>query len=436
MGKHPYTYSLITMGCPKNQADSDILEGQLLHAGLERMEDAGEADVILVNTCGFIQDAKEESIEAILEAVQIKKKDSRKKVYVWGCLSERYREDIRQEIPEVDGFFGIEPYEPLVRLIADCRFKWKESLSTRRRSGTPHSAYLKIAEGCDHACTFCAIPQFKGPFRSRALKPLVEEAKALADRGVRELNLVAQDTTQYGRDLEHKSSLTRLIEALLGIDGLDWIRLLYAHPAHVTGDLIGLMAGEPRICRYLDLPLQHISDPVLRAMGRGTQRRSIEALIGTLRVRIPGIVLRTAFIVGFPGETRDDFQELVRFVAETRFERLGAFQYSPEEGTPSCSMTGMVARREARKRYRDLMELQGEISADLNSRLKDKTIRAIVDGYDAGMKLFEARSEGDAPEVDQTVWIQGDVPVGKIVPVTIQDSSEYELYGIPAGAAA
>ena len=432
MDRQISTYSLITMGCPKNQADSDVLEGQLLHAGLERIEDPGEADVILVNTCGFIQDAKEESIEAILEAVQIKKKDSRKKVYVWGCLSERYRDEIGREIPEVDGFFGIEPFEPLVRLLADSRFRWKESHANRRRSVTPHSAYLKIAEGCDHACTFCAIPQFKGPFRSRPLKALAGEAKALADRGVRELNLVAQDTSQYGRDLEDGSSLTRLLEALLRIDGLDWIRLLYTHPAHVTCDLIGIMAGEPRICRYLDMPLQHISETVLRAMGRRTPRRSIEALIETLRTRIPGIVIRTAFIVGFPGETREDFQELLRFAAETRFERMGAFLYSPEEGTPSCSMAGAVSRREMRRRHRGLMELQRGISTEWNSRMRGRTIPAIIDGFDPASNRYEARGEGDAPEVDQTIWIKGDVPVGKIVPVTIEDSTEYDLYGIPA----
>jgi len=434
MVKQFSTYSLITMGCPKNQADSDVLEGQLLHAGLERIEDPGKADVILVNTCGFIQDAKQESIEAILEAVQIKKKDSRKKVYVWGCLSERYRDEIGSEIPEVDGFFGIEPFEPLVRLIADSRFKWKESRSTRRRSHTPHSAYLKIADGCDHACTFCAIPRFKGPFKSRPLKVLTGEAKALAERGVRELNLVAQDSSQYGRDLAGGCSLPRLLEALLRIDGLDWIRLLYTHPAHVTGDLIGLMAGEPRICRYLDMPLQHVSDKVLRAMGRGTPRRSIESLIETLRARVPGIVMRTAFIVGFPGETQDDFQELVRFVEKTRFERMGVFQYSSEEGTPSRSMPGKVTRRETRRRHRELMELQREISGELNSRLRGRTIPAMIDGFDTDMKLFEARGEGDAPEVDQTIWIRGDVPVGKIVPVTVQDSTEYDLYGIPATA--
>jgi ribosomal protein S12 methylthiotransferase len=422
--------SIITLGCPKNQVDSEVLAGELTRQGLELVRNAKEADAVFINTCGFIEDAKKESIDAILRAVENKKRSKNQKVYVWGCLSERYKNGIEKEIPEVDRFFGIEPFDEIGRHVLGSSYRFcSDAYCHRMLSTPPHTAYLKISDGCDHQCTFCAIPQFKGRYRSRPAEDILREAESLVHRGVKELILVAQDTTAYGSDLANGTGLVDLLKRLVEIDPLKWVRILYAHPSHVTGDLIRLMADEKKICRYLDMPLQHISDRVLKAMGRGLRRKQIEERIDRLRSEIPGLVLRTAFIVGFPGETERAFAELADFVREMRFERLGAFIYSSEEGTESYSMKQIVPRSVSEERYKILMEIQNRISNRNNRSRESCVLPIIVDGYDENQQLYFGRSEGDSLDIDQTVWIQGKVNIGEIVPVQIQGSEAYDLMG-------
>jgi ribosomal protein S12 methylthiotransferase len=422
--------ALITLGCPKNDVDSEIVAGELVRQGIELVGETEQADLILVNTCGFIEEAKKESIEAILRAVGEKTTSGSKTVYVWGCLSQRYREEIADEIPEVDHYFGVEPFQDLGRTIWGPAYEWDSSRLKDRILSTPsHTAYLKIADGCDHRCTFCAIPLIKGPYRSRPIEALMEEAVSLGQRGVKELILIAQDTTSYGKDLASDVELTDLLQKLAGIESIQWIRLMYAHPAHVSEGLIELMASEPKICRYMDLPLQHISDPLRRAMGRSLDRPSIERLIQTLRNRVPDIVLRTAFIVGFPGETDTMFEELIDFVRDIRFERLGAFVFSPEQGTEAAEFGSIVVKKKAQKRYERLMEVQQTIAESVHANLKGRVLPVLVDGFEPSKDRYFGRTEGDGLEVDGLVWIEDPVKVGVIVPVKIQSSSAYDLYG-------
>jgi len=422
--------ALVTLGCPKNQVDSEVLAGELVKGGLTLVGRVEDADLIFINTCAFIDEAKQESVDAILQAVEFKKKGKGTKVYAWGCLPQRYREDLKLEIPELDGLFGVEPYEEIGRFLSNGSYRWSSEAFKRRILSTPpHMAYLKIADGCDHRCTFCAIPGIKGRYRSRTVNSLVEEAAALADKGVKELILIAQDTTAYGLDLEDGSRLIPLLEKLVSVEGIRWIRLLYSHPAHLTEEIIEFMANEEKICRYIDLPLQHISDEMLRRMGRGMGSSAIMKLIHRLRTKIPGLVLRTAFIVGFPGETDAMFEELLDFVRETRFQRMGAFIFSSQEGTEAHSLRQCIPKRVVEERYRRLMEVQQDIASQLNRRLESAEIPVIVDGYDADQDLSFGRSEGDAPDIDQTVWIKGNVRVGDIVRVRVEASSAYDLVG-------
>ena len=430
MNRRNEKVALVTLGCPKNEVDSGVLAGELVRGGMRLVEDVEEADIILVNTCGFIEEAKRESIEAILRAVELKKNGRDRKVYVWGCLSERYRGEIEKEIPEVDGYFGVEPYREMGRFFFGPSYRWSEEALNRRVLSTPsHTAYLKIGDGCDHECTFCAIPLIKGKYRSRSVESIVDEAAVLAGRGVKELILIAQDTTAYGSDLGEGTHLVGLLKRLVSVEGIRWIRIMYGHPAHVTDELMELISGEKKICRYLDLPLQHVSDEILKAMGRSPSKKRIQRLINTLRNRIPGLTLRTTFVVGFPGETDRMFQELLDFVQETRFERLGAFVFSPEEGTNAFEFKPRIPQRIAEERYRVLMEVQQEISRERNRSLESKILPILVDGYDSDQGLFFGRGEGDGIDVDQRVWIRGKVPVGEIVPVRIEGSSAYDLMG-------
>ena len=426
--------ALVTLGCPKNEVDTGVLAGELKRGGLELVPSQEDADVILINTCGFIEDAKKESIDAILRAVELKKNDGERKVYVWGCLSERYKNDIMLEIPEVNGFFGVESYEKIGKALLGTSYRWQSNAHSGRLLSTPsHTAYLKIADGCDHRCTFCAIPMIKGKTRSRSIENLVEEVNAFADRGVKELHLIAQDTTAYGKDLAEGVDIVRLLRELSAIDGIEWIRLMYAHPSHVTDSMIELIADTANICAYLDLPLQHAADSILKRMGRGLNRDGIENLISRLRQRIPGLVLRTAFIVGFPGETDDLFDDLLTFIEEQRFERLGAFVYSPEEGTEAFAMEPTVPVQTAEERYDILMRKQQDISSEINRTFIGKTIHVLVDGYDEEEALFYGRTEGDALEIDQTVWIRGHASVGDFIDISIDAVSSYDLMGTRVG---
>ncbi len=422
--------ALVTLGCPKNQVDSEVLAGELVRGGLTLVGRLEDADLIFINTCAFIDEAKQESVDAILQAVELKKNGKGPKVYAWGCLPQRYREDLKAEIPELDGLFGVEPYEEMGWFLFNGSYRWSSEAFNRRILSTPpHTAYLKIADGCDHRCTFCAIPGIKGRYRSRSVNSLVEEAAALADKGVKELILIAQDTTAYGSDLEDGSRLITLLERLVSVEGIRWIRLLYSHPAHLTDEIIEFMAGEAKVCCYIDLPLQHVSDEMLRRMGRSMGSTTIKKLIHRLRTKIPGLVLRTTFIVGFPGETDAMFEELVDFVRETRFQRLGAFKFSTQEGTEAHRLRPRVPKRVAKERYRMLMEVQQDVARELNRTLESEEIPVIVDGYDADQGLSFGRSEGDAPDIDQTVWIKGNVRAGDIVRVRVEASSAYDLVG-------
>ncbi len=424
-------FAIVTLGCPKNEVDSGILAGELMRCGMDLVGSVEQADVILINTCGFIEEAKKESIDTILKMLQYKKNGNHKKVYVWGCLVQRYRNDIEREIPEVDGYFGVEPYEEMGRFFFNDSYRWGNEAYANRILSTPfRTAYLKIADGCNHLCTFCAIPMIKGPYRSRLVSSVIDEATHLADRGVKEIILVAQDTTAYGQDLDDGLNLVCLLDQLVRIDGIQWIRLMYGHPAHITDELIEMIANEEKICRYLDIPLQHISDELLLAMGRDMRRGFIESLLDRVRSQIPGLFLRSSFILGFPGETETSFQELLDFVREARFERLGAFIYSPEEGTQSFRRKPLVPRKIAEERYRILMETQQAISYDLNCMRESSIMSVLVEGYDREKGLFFGRSEGDCLDIDQTVWIQNEAVIGEIVPVRIESSSAYDLFGV------
>jgi len=421
--------AIITLGCPKNQVDSEVMAGILFDNGLKIVKEVGSADVVLINTCGFIESAKQESIDTILKIIGLKKK-GKPKIYVWGCLSERYKEEIVNELPEVDGFFGVEPFIQIARLLGESDYTPRKSEVYRSCLSTPaHTAYLKIADGCDHLCTFCAIPLIKGPYRSRTIKSLIHEAEFLAGRGVKELILIAQDTTRYGADLEKGADLYSLLRQLVRIEGIQWIRIMYTHPNHVDENLAALIAAEEKICGYLDMPLQHISNAMLRKMGRGSTRKTIVRLIEMLRREIPGLILRTSFIVGFPGETETCFQELLSFVRDMRFERLGAFVYSSEEGTKAAEYRETVNKRTAEKRLRILMDLQKGIASEINRSLEETVLPVLVDGYDDTQKLYYGRSGGDCLDIDQTVWIQGEAAIGEIEPVRVIASSSYDLMG-------
>jgi ribosomal protein S12 methylthiotransferase len=424
--------SMITLGCPKNEADSQVLAGELLRHGFEMIDEPVQSNILLINTCGFIEAAKQESINTILQAVQLKADHPEKKIYVWGCLSERYRGEIEKLIPEADGFFGVEPFEEICRLIADHSYKWDESFyPNRMHSAQAHTAYLKIADGCDHLCTFCAIPGIKGRYKSRPPDSITAEARALAQKGVQELILVAQDTTFWGQDLPGQPSLVRLLEALLEISALQWIRVMYVHPARLSAEFLNLIALEPRICSYLDMPLQHISPAVLRRMGRNTPPEMIKEAIENIRSLIPDITLRTAFITGFPGETSKDFEDLEAFIRQVRFDRLGVFVYSREEGTPAFSLKPRISLKTAEDRYHRLMDLQSVISEELNRKMVNRVMDVLIDGYDGQQHCFYGRTQGDAPEIDQLVWIKEDVPIGRVIPVRITESAAYDLYGEP-----
>jgi ribosomal protein S12 methylthiotransferase len=420
--------NVITLGCSKNTVDSERLMMQLKLNNFKLVDDSSKADSIVINTCGFIDAAKEESINTILSAIELKKKGKIGKVVVAGCLSERYMNDLRKEIPEVDAYFGTEAYEGIVKEFGG---NLKYELLGERIITTPtHTAYLKISEGCDNPCSFCAIPLMRGLHKSKPLDQLITESQMLASAGVKEINIIGQDTTDYGKEIYSKRNLDELLNKISGIDGIEWIRLLYAYPSHFPVSIMEEIASNPKICKYIDIPLQHISDKVLKSMRRGiTKRRTIE-LLYELKEKIPGLTLRTTFIIGYPNEGREEFRELCDFVREIEFDRFGVFNYSVEENTPSFILGDPVSEEEKEERKSELMEIQKTISEEKNRALVGKTLKVLIDRTEGD--YFIARSERDAPDVDGEVLIEkksNQLIIGEFYDVEIYDFNEYDLYG-------
>ncbi|NOX18410.1 MAG: 30S ribosomal protein S12 methylthiotransferase RimO [Chlorobi bacterium] len=418
---------LISLGCSKNTVDGERLMKQLELNDFEFVDNSKDAESVIINTCGFIEPAKEESVNTILEAVALKKKGEIKKVIVAGCLSERYMEDLKKEIPEVDAFYGAEQYEEIVRGLGG---NLKKNLLGERVLTTPnHYAYLKISEGCDNPCSFCAIPLIRGKYRSFNEERLIGEAAALAKEGVKELILIGQDTTDFGKDFYGKRTLAAFMNRLTEIDGIEWVRLLYAYPSHFPQNIIDQIASNPKICSYIDLPLQHISDDVLKSMRRGISKRKTIELIDKLKSGIPNLTLRTTFIVGYPNETEKDFDELYNFIKETEFDRVGIFDYSREEDTTGYPLGDSVPAEEKERRKAVLMELQREISAKKNETFVGKKMKTIIDRLEGD--YFVGRTERDAPEVDGEVLVEKDVRIskGNFYDVEIVDFNDYDLFG-------
>jgi len=419
--------SVVTLGCSKNTVDSERLMNQIKLNDFRLTDNTEEADTIIVNTCGFIDAAKEESVNAILEAIKLKKDGTLNKIIVSGCLSQRYKEDLRKELPEVDVFFGTEDYEGIIKEIGGTlRY---ELLGERVLTAPSHSAYLKISEGCDNPCSFCAIPLMRGKHHSKDIPSLVKEAAFLAANNTRELIIIGQDTTDYGKDIYGKRSAAKLLDQLSEIEMIKWIRLMYAYPSHFPEDLIEVIAENPKVLKYIDIPLQHISDNCLRSMRRGiTKRRTIE-LLEKLKSRIPGLALRTTFIVGYPSETEKDFEELCDFIREFKFDRLGVFTYSTEDTTPSFILGDPISEKEKNARKDRIMEIQQEISSGKNQTLIGSSQEVLVDGQEGD--FYIARSYRDAPEVDGEVLISADsasLSVGEFYQVRVTDSNEYDLF--------
>ncbi len=432
---------MISLGCEKNRVDAEMMMARLQKAGYELVDDASCADVAIVNTCGFIEAAKKESIGEILELGKQKAAGQIKAIVVTGCMAERYQQEIRKELPEADAVCGIGADADIVEVVdRTLRGEHPElfpektllPLCGERVHSTPlYSSYIKIAEGCDNRCSYCAIPLIRGPYRSRPMESILEEAKALAESGTKELIVIAQDTTRYGRDLYKKWMLPELLHKLGTVDGVEWIRLLYCYPDFMTEELMDTIAQEPKIVKYVDLPLQHCSGPVLRAMRRFGDREKLTALIGKMRERIPGLVLRTTVIAGFPGETEEDFAELCDFIKEIRFERLGCFAYSQEEDTPAAEMENQIEEEEKRRRAGRVMETQMGIMQDWGEAQVGKSFDVLTEGFDEETQCWFGRSYADAPEIDGRVYFTAaDVPApGQFVRVRITACTDCDLMG-------
>lgn len=440
----------VSLGCPKNLVDSEVMMGTLEQAGWEITNNASEADTVVVNTCGFIESAKQESIDAILEATGLKAEGKAKRVVVAGCLVERYRDDLMKELPEVDAFIGTNEVTRILEA-ADETNKFRELPllpignktatylydfdTPRHRATDSHTAFIKIAEGCDRPCAFCSIPSMRGSFRSRRFGSIIEEARNLAKQGVKELVLIAQDSSRYGEDLGEVDALAALIRALGEVEELEWVRVMYAYPTHISDAFLAAIAETPKAAKYLDMPLQHASRNVLKLMKRGGTRESLEKLIKRVREKIPGITIRTTFITGFPGETDEDFEELMAFVRNCRFDNVGVFTYSDEEGTPAFLLPDKVDAKTARQRRSRLMKEQAKISKSLNKAKIGKTFKVLFEGLSRESDLlFQGRLEGQAQEIDGYILIN-DIPedldpkIGAIYNVRITEAHEYDLVG-------
>lgn len=433
---------VVTLGCDKNLVDSEIMSGLIHERGYSLVDDKEEATVIIVNTCGFIDAAKEESVNTILDLAELKETGALKALIVSGCLTQRYKEELLKEMPEIDGIVGTGDFDKINDIIDEALagrtpiyvgnpvFNYDKALP--RRVATPrYTAYVKIAEGCDNACTFCSIPIMRGTFRSRTMESILAEAEQLAAQGVREISLIAQDSTNYGTDLyDNKFMLPELMDRLTRVPGVEWVRLHYAYPGFFSDELIDVIAGNPKVCKYVDMPLQHSEDSILKRMRRPGRQRDIRELVAKIRDKIPGVALRTSLIVGFPGETEQDFENLKRFVEEIQFDKLGVFTYSQEQDTPAARLPDQVPDDVKESRANELMELQREISNKRNWSRVGEEIEVLLERYDGRNDVYIGRSQYDAPEIDGEVFVSGTkAGIGEIVKVRITHSFEFDLAG-------
>ncbi|MEO8233174.1 MAG: 30S ribosomal protein S12 methylthiotransferase RimO [Ignavibacteriota bacterium] len=420
--------SVITLGCSKNTVDSERLMKQIQLNKIDLTDDPNEAETVIINTCGFIEAAKEESVNTILEAVAMKNNGKIKKVIVAGCLTERYKDDLIKDIPEVDVYFGTENYEGIIKELGG-NLK-KELLGERLLTTPSHTAYLKISEGCDHPCSFCAIPLMRGLHKSKPMDELIKEAEFLAANNTKELILIAQDTTDYGKDIYGKNNIAELLQELSKIKKIEWIRIMYAYPSKFPDELIEEIKTNPKICKYVDIPLQHISDDVLRSMRRGVTAERTRKLLNKLRSEIPDITIRTTFIVGYPNESEKDFDELCDFIKEIKFDRVGTFTFSVEDNTSSFILGDPVSEEEKERRKNVLMEIQKEISLEKNESFVGKNLKVLIESVEG--EFFVGRSYRDAPEVDGEILIDkknNKVKIGNFYDVEIFDHDEYDLFG-------
>jgi len=422
---------VITMGCAKNIVDSEKLMAQLKLNDVEITQRLDDADIAVINTCGFIEAAKQESIDMIIENVRLKSSGKLKKVYAMGCLTERYMVDLQKEIPEVDRFFGSNEMSNVLKALG-AEYKY-ELLGERMLTTPKHFAYLKISEGCDNPCSFCAIPIMRGKHAGRSLEAIVDEAKKLADQGVKELIVIGQDTTYYGLDTYGTRRLPDLLQKVADVDGIEWVRLMYAYPAKFPKEVLDVIAEHPHICKYMDMPVQHVSDTVLKSMRRGISKRAMRELIDEIRERVPGVALRTTLIVGYPNEGEREFQEVLDFVNDVKFDRLGVFTYSQEEGTTAYVLADPIPHQEKESRRDAIMGAQQAISDERNQLLINTTQRILLDRIDDG--VYVGRTERDAPEIDNEVFVHTSrhLNVGEFIEVDIDDASEYDLFGSVKG---
>lgn len=437
---------VVTLGCEKNLVDSEIMSGLVSQRGYELVEHKEDATVIIVNTCGFIDAAKEESVNTILEMADLKTTGSLKALIVSGCLTQRYKQQLMDEMPEIDGIVGTGDFDKIndivdealrgkkPALVGNPIFNYDQALP--RKLATPrYTAYVKIAEGCDNACTFCSIPIMRGAFRSRSIESILDEVRSLAAQGVKEVSLIAQDSTNYGTDLYDSFMLPTLLRRVSEVEGIDWVRLHYAYPGFFTDELIEEMATNPKVCKYIDMPLQHSEDAILKRMRRPGRQRDVRELVARIRARIPDAVLRTSIIVGFPGETEEEFERLEQFIRDVKFDRLGVFTYSQEEDTPASRLPNQIEEDVKEYRANRLMEVQREVAKEANGRFVGKTIDVLIERYDGRNDVFIGRSQYDAPEIDGEVFVTGCTPeIGKLQKVRITHSMEFDLSGVGVSA--
>ncbi len=416
---------ILTLGCPKNLVDSEILMSKLKNK-FQIVEKPEKADLVVVNTCGFIDSAKQESIEKIFEMVELKEKGKVESVYVMGCLSERYKNELEKEIPEVDKFFGVEKFEEILNTLGvPDRY---ELLGERELLTPKHYAYLKISEGCDNPCSFCAIPLIRGKHISRPIEEIIKEAKKLAWKGVKEIIIIAQDTTYYGLDIYGKRKLPELLNRLSEIDGIEWIRLMYTFPAKFPTEVLDIMAQNPKICKYIDIPIQHISDKILKSMRRGITKRKTIELLEKIRETVPEVAIRTSLIVGYPGETEKEFEELLDFVYTFKFDRLGVFTYSQEEGTKAFELGDPISPEEKERRMALIMNAQHDIIVEKNEKMIGRKFKVLIDRKERD--FYIGRTQWDAPEIDLEVLVEGNgIKIGNFYEVEIYDIFEYDLIG-------